>query len=206
MLSTYVLWFVVSFLFFDPWHMFTCFIQYLLMTPTYINILNVYAFCNTDDLTWGTKGADSAAGPGAKKKENGKFEVELNANPHAQYDHEIAKIERPASETPLEPPTEEEIEKARKDKQTAYYASVRSGIVMLWIFSNLALATVVLETGSMSALIDSVSKKGAELSQAEAQAKNASIYLGVVLWSVAALSAFRGVGAMWFLVHRKVSH
>src|ERR1700709_2502663 len=54
--STYVLWFVVSFLFFDPWHMFTSFIQYLLLTPTYINILNVYAFCNTHDITWGTKG------------------------------------------------------------------------------------------------------------------------------------------------------
>ena len=24
LLSTYVLWFVISFLFFDPWHMFTC--------------------------------------------------------------------------------------------------------------------------------------------------------------------------------------
>ena len=28
----------------------------LLLTPTYINILNVYAFCNTHDITWGTKG------------------------------------------------------------------------------------------------------------------------------------------------------
>src|ERR1700761_1834275 len=56
MCSTYLLWFVVSFIFLDPWHMFTSFIQYLLMTPTYINILNVYAFCNTHDITWGTKG------------------------------------------------------------------------------------------------------------------------------------------------------
>src|SRR5271156_4813444 len=56
LMSTYVLYFLVSFLFFDPWHMFTSFIQYLLMTPTYINVLNVYAFCNTHDITWGTKG------------------------------------------------------------------------------------------------------------------------------------------------------
>lgn len=51
MLSTYVLWFVVSFLFFDAWHMFTSFLQYLLLTPTYINVLNVYALCNTHDLS-----------------------------------------------------------------------------------------------------------------------------------------------------------
>jgi chitin synthase len=56
--STYILYFVVSFLFLDPWHMFTCFLQYLLLTPTYINIVNVYAFCNTHDITWGTKGDD----------------------------------------------------------------------------------------------------------------------------------------------------
>ncbi|KAG9585893.1 glycosyltransferase family 2 protein, partial [Aureobasidium melanogenum] len=39
MASTYVLYFVASFMFLDPWHMFTSFLQYLLLTPTYINIL-----------------------------------------------------------------------------------------------------------------------------------------------------------------------
>ena len=28
---------------FEPWHMITSFIQYLLMAPSYINVLNVYA-------------------------------------------------------------------------------------------------------------------------------------------------------------------
>ena len=58
--STYVVWFIASFLFFDPWHMFTCFVQYIILTPTYINVLNIYAFCNTHDITWGTKGDDKA--------------------------------------------------------------------------------------------------------------------------------------------------
>src|SRR5258706_1775072 len=78
LISTYVLYFVVSFLFFDPWHMFTSFIQYLLMTPTYINVLNVYAFCNTHDITWGTKGDDKAEKlPSAKVKADGKVDVAL---------------------------------------------------------------------------------------------------------------------------------
>lgn len=59
--STYVLYFVASFMFFDPWHMFTSFIQYIFMAPSFINILNVYAFCNTHDVSWGTKGDNSIA-------------------------------------------------------------------------------------------------------------------------------------------------
>lgn len=30
----------------DPWHMFSSFLQYLLVAPSFTNILNVYAFCN----------------------------------------------------------------------------------------------------------------------------------------------------------------
>jgi chitin synthase len=51
MASTWLLYLVASILFLDPWHMITSFIQYLLLTPTYLNILNVYAFCNTHDIT-----------------------------------------------------------------------------------------------------------------------------------------------------------
>ena len=60
MCSTWLLYLFASILFLDSWHMATCFLQYLLLTPTYVNILNVYAFCNTHDITWGTKGDDKA--------------------------------------------------------------------------------------------------------------------------------------------------
>jgi chitin synthase len=42
-------------------HITLCFIQYLLLSPTYINVLSVYAYSNLHDLSWGTKGADNAA-------------------------------------------------------------------------------------------------------------------------------------------------
>src|SRR5271156_5887606 len=91
--STYLLWFIVSFLFFDPWHMFTSFIQYLLMTPTYINILNVYAFCNTHDITWGTKGDTKPEKLGGiKAGSDGKFKVDLptdEADLNTQYEKEL---------------------------------------------------------------------------------------------------------------------
>lgn len=38
----------------------TSFPQYLLIAPSFINILNVYAFCNLHDVSWGTKGSDKA--------------------------------------------------------------------------------------------------------------------------------------------------
>jgi len=49
---------MASFLYRDPWHMFTSLIQYLLVAPSFTNILNVYAFCNLHDVSWGTKGSD----------------------------------------------------------------------------------------------------------------------------------------------------
>src|SRR4051794_22587340 len=36
--------------------MITSLVQYLLMAPSYINVLNVYAFANVHDVSWGTKG------------------------------------------------------------------------------------------------------------------------------------------------------
>ncbi|KAJ1999655.1 hypothetical protein H4R26_004974, partial [Coemansia thaxteri] len=56
MAATYGVYFIASFLYFEPWHMFTSFIQYTLWLPSSINILMVYAFCNTHDVSWGTKG------------------------------------------------------------------------------------------------------------------------------------------------------
>lgn len=56
MASTVGLYFLMSFLYLDPWHMATSSLQYFLLLPSYICTLQVYAFCNTHDVTWGTKG------------------------------------------------------------------------------------------------------------------------------------------------------
>jgi hypothetical protein len=61
MMATYGLWLYASIIFFEPWHMFTSFIQYILLSPTWINIINVYAFCNVHDVSWGTKGQTSVS-------------------------------------------------------------------------------------------------------------------------------------------------
>jgi len=40
--------------------MFSSFPQYMLLAPSFTNVLNVYAFCNLHDVSWGTKGSDKA--------------------------------------------------------------------------------------------------------------------------------------------------
>lgn len=185
--STYLLWFVVSFLFFDPWHMFTSFLQYLLLTPTYINILNVYAFCNTHDITWGTKGDDKAEKlPSATLKPGGKVDVNIptdDGDLNAQYEAEMRKIVSKA------PPEKREM--SASEKQEDYYKGFRSSVVIFWLVCNFGLSAVVLQTAGLE-----------RISTTAGTNKNSTIYLAVVLWSVAGLSAFKFIGAMWFLIVR----
>ena len=183
--STYLLWFVVSFLFFDPWHMFTSFIQYLLITPTYINIRNVYAFCNTHDITWGTKGDDKAEKlPSATLKPGGKVDVNIptdDGDLNAQYEAEMRKI---VAKAPVE-----KRQFSASEIQEDYYKSFRSRVVIFWLVCNFALVAVVLSTAGLERVSTDSTQKS-------------TIYLAVVLWSVAGLSAFKFMGAMWFLIVR----
>ncbi|EIE87189.1 chitin synthase 1 [Rhizopus delemar RA 99-880] len=50
--STYIMYLVSSCLFLDPWHIFTSLVPYVFMSPSYTNVLNIYAFCNTHDVSW----------------------------------------------------------------------------------------------------------------------------------------------------------
>lgn len=55
--------------------MLTSFIQYLLLLPSYVNILLIYAFCNLHDVSWGTKGDNGASkdlGQAKKVEKDGK--------------------------------------------------------------------------------------------------------------------------------------
>jgi len=195
--STYLLWFVVSFLFFDPWHMFTSFIQYMILTPTYVNILNVYAFCNTHDITWGTKGDDKAEKlPSATLKPGGKVDVDIptdDGDLNAQYEAEMRKFISKA------PPEKREF--TASEKQEDYYKGFRSGVVIFWLICNFGLAATVLSTGGLSR-ISAQSTTTTDGKTTIDDTEKSNIYMAVVLWSVAGLSAFKFIGAMWFLIVR----
>jgi cellulose synthase/poly-beta-1,6-N-acetylglucosamine synthase-like glycosyltransferase len=54
------IYFFASFLYRDPWHMFSSIVQYFLLAPSFTNVLNVYAFCNLHDVRNFTHGLISA--------------------------------------------------------------------------------------------------------------------------------------------------
>lgn len=164
------------------------------MTPTYINILNVYAFCNTHDITWGTKGDDKPEKlPSVTTKADGKADISAPTDDHdlnTQYEAELRTFAT-KYEVPKKIPSPQ-------DKQEDYYKGFRSIVVLVWMFCNLALCAVVLQTGGLQVTVKTDER------DSDANRK-ATIYMAVVLWSVAALSLFRFIGAMWFLIVRMVS-
>lgn len=183
--ATFGLYFVASFMYLDPWHMFTSFPQYLLCMTSYINILMVYAFSNWHDVSWGTKGSDkSDALPSAQtqKAHDGKGavieEVDL---PQADIDSQFEQTVKRAL-TPHVAPKEDN-SKTLEDS----YKSFRTRLVTLWIFSNALLAVAITS--------DNFDKFGFT-SQATTRTAN---FFRALLWATAALSFVRFCGCMWFL-------
>jgi chitin synthase len=139
--ATFGLYFIASFLYLDPWHMFTSFPQYLLMMPSFVNILNVYAFSNWHDVSWGTKGSDKAeALPSAKTEKSGDGkhtvieEVDLaQADIDSQFESTVKR-----ALSPYVAPVESN-EKTVDDG----YKSFRTKLVSSWIFSNVILVIVI---------------------------------------------------------------
>lgn len=167
-----------------------------MLTPTYINVLNIYAFCNTHDITWGTKGDDKAEKlPSAHLKPGGKVDVNIpqdDGDLNDQYEAECAKFA-------TKPPKEVNII-SEEDKQADYYKGFRSAVVLAWVFCNFALGAVVLSAAGLETFEDSSTNSD------DAQTERSMIYMEVILWSVAALSMFKFIGAMWYLVVRMVSY
>lgn len=193
-MSTWGIWLVASLIMFDPWHMLTSFVQYMLLTPTYINILNVYAFCNTHDISWGTKGDDKAETlPDVSTKDgSGKTDMPDESDLNSQYERELAAFAtKPVVEK--KPPTDAQRAEAHMD----YYRGVRSIVVLIWMITNFALAAVVLSAAGMSR----IEPENPSDDAADPNGR-ANIYMTVVLWSVAGLSAFKFLGAVWFLIVR----
>ncbi|KAJ5511461.1 Chitin synthase [Penicillium expansum] len=122
--ATFGLYFVASFMYADPWHMFTSFPAYMVIQSSYINILNVYAFSNWHDVSWGTKGSDKAdALPSATTtKDEGSKETVIE-----EIDKPQADIDSQFEATTLEDS----------------YKSFRTRLVTFWIFSNAILAVCI---------------------------------------------------------------
>jgi chitin synthase len=182
--ATFGLYFIASFLYLDPWHMFTSFGQYLLLMSSYINILMVYAFSNWHDVSWGTKGSDKAdALPSAQTmREDGKAAViEEIDRPQEDIDSQFESTVKRAL-VPYVPVPEVQT-KSLEDS----YKSFRTKLLMCWIFSNLILIVLIQS--------DSVDIFGFT----ETAAIRTQKFFVVLLYATAILSCIRFFGCVWFL-------
>lgn len=178
LLSTVGLYFYSSFLYLDPWHMFTSSIQYFLLLPSYICTLQVYAFCNTHDVTWGTKGDNHLnTDLGTARIINGSIvEVEMPSEQldiDSGYDAALRNL-RDRLEVPEPPPSESQM-------QEDYYRAVRTYMVSIWMIANVILAMAVSEVYGVNA-------------------GGTNVYLAIILWSVAVLAFIRVVGSTTYAV------
>lgn len=176
--STYALYILGSLLFFDFFHLFACTSQYILLSPAYINVLSIYAFCNMNDISWGTKGAlsilppkkqaniDNNAGNDEEKnilllsenledpnilykKAKKLLEVQSNDNDNNDNDDDNESEEkRIERENKL---IEDNIKKSEKN-----YALGRTYTVLIWLISNFILMVVILRTGGLEDYSDYV--------------------------------------------------
>jgi chitin synthase len=175
--STVGLYFVMSFLYLDPWHMFTSSLQYFLLLPSYICTLQVYAFCNTHDVTWGTKGDNvmktdlgGAVGKGQTVElEMPSEQLDIDSG----YDEALRNL-RDRLAVPDPPVSEAQL-------QEDYYKSVRTYMVVTWMIANGILAMAVSEIYSNKGIGD-------------------NFYLRFILWSVASLAVFRALGSTTFAI------
>nr|P30600.2 RecName: Full=Chitin synthase 1; AltName: Full=Chitin-UDP acetyl-glucosaminyl transferase 1; AltName: Full=Class-II chitin synthase 1 [Exophiala dermatitidis]AAC36064.1 class II chitin synthase I [Exophiala dermatitidis] len=183
--STIGLFFLMSFLYLDPWHMFTSSAQYFALLPSYICTLQVYAFCNTHDVTWGTKGDNvmhTDLGAAKAIGSGNTVEVEMPSEQldiDSAYDVALRNL-RDRVEVPKPPVSENQL-------QEDYYKSVRTYVVASYMVCNAILAMAVSEAYPVGSHIGS------------------NFYLTFILWSVAALALFRAIGSSAFGVINIVS-
>jgi len=180
------LYFIASIIHFDPWHMFTSFVQYTLLAPSYINILNVYAFANVHDVSWGTKGDNKVSTDlGVIKASKGENAVEV-AVPTAEKD--INEAYEDAIHVLSTKPPKEEKTVDTVTAQEDYYRNFRTNVLMAWVLSNALLVAVILTTNG------SAKTSGAN--------KTVNGYLIFILYSVALLALVRFVGSTAYMIIR----
>ncbi|KAI3325904.1 glycosyltransferase family 2 protein [Xylariaceae sp. AK1471] len=184
LLATFGLYYIASFLYLDPWHMFHSFPSYLILASTYINILNVYAFNNWHDVSWGTKGSDKAeALPTAQvvKDEKGEAAIEEIDKPQEDIDSQFEQTVKRAL-TPFKAVPEED----KPDLEDSY-KSFRTSLVITWLFTNIALIIGVTS--------DSLGLFGIGGQTSDRTAS----YFKFLLIATAILSLVRFIGCLWFL-------
>jgi len=173
-----------------------------LLSPTYINILNIYAFSNLDDISWGTKQdsiPDTDLGAVVQNSES-QVDVEMLSSPadvNSIYEEALENLrlrnmgeKGKGKNKPEKILTDAEKEMAAKD----YYANVRTNVLLAWVLSNGLLLLAILggsQANNTFKSADSVSRTKA--------------YLLFVLVFTAISNSVRFLGSTLYLLTRLIT-
>ncbi|KAJ7638777.1 glycosyltransferase family 2 protein [Roridomyces roridus] len=192
MVATFGIYVVASFLYRDPWHLFTSFFPYLLLAPSFTNVLNVYAFCNLHDVSWGTKGSDKAeALPSVSSKKND-AEAVVEDTTKIQEDIDTA-FKETVTRAITKVETKEAIEKPTMDDENKTF---RTRLVAAWMLSNATLAIAIENLNGLAS--DNEATNEAELM------KKQNTYFSIILYSTFALALVRFTGCLFYFFKRNL--
>lgn len=185
LLATYGLYTIMSVLYLDPWHMLTCSVQYFLMIPSYTCTLQIFAFCNTHDVSWGTKGDNNPKEDKSnqyiiQQNEEGEFEVIVqDYNIDEVYLETLYNIRAKRSSKKVQRHVGVSYELDGED----YAKDVRTKVVLVWLLSNLIFIMIMLQVY-------------------EPGETSRNYYLAFILWTVAAVAVFRAIGSTGYLIQK----
>ncbi|KAF8578758.1 glycosyltransferase family 2 protein [Ramaria rubella] len=192
--ATYGLYFISSFMHLEPWHMFTSFLQYMFLLPTYVNILMMYAMCNLHDVTWGTKGDNGAAKDlGSAKKvkaADGKEMLEVEI-PTARED--VDSMWAASRASLRHPPPQEKEHRDAATKQADHDRNSRTNVVLAWVGTNMLMIVFFTSTAFTNWVAKHVAPDATT---------SFNPYLTLLFFSLAGLSAIRFVGSSLYLLLR----
>lgn len=140
--ATYGLYVLSGILYLDIGHLFHSIAQYMFLMPSFTNVLNVYAFCNWHDVSWGTKGSDKGdALPAAKssKGDDGEGEVIVEfERPQEDIDLQFnLVVERALKPYPKEAKVKVKLEMDDENKL------FRTNLIISWLLCNVILCVAL---------------------------------------------------------------
>jgi len=194
-ISTFGIYLVASVLYRDPWHMGSSFLQYLLLAPSFTNVLNVYAFCNLHDVSWGTKGSDKAEAlpsvSSKKGKDSDQAVVEDKTIEQGDLDDQFKEtVQRAVTKVVVK----EAVEKPTLDDQNKTF---RTRLVSVWMLSNAVLAVAIQN-------INGVKNENDPEADEEALRSKQNFYFAVILYSTFGLSMVRFIGCLYYWFKRNL--
>jgi len=195
MVSTFGIYLFASILYRDPWHMFSSFFQYLCLAPSFTNVLNVYAFCNLHDVSWGTKGSDKAeALPSVSSSKMKNEEAAVVQDTERVQEDLDAVFKETVNRAVTKVDVKEVPEKPSMDDQNRTF---RTRLVVFWMLSNAGLA-VAIEN------INGLTSSDNENAQEANLRKKQNIYFAFILYATFALSLVRFIGCLFYFFKRNL--